>query len=232
MQSCIVSDLWIWFLTETSHSRFLDYIVWFSKNLHFQVKGVFLIFEPVFPYLATHTQPNKCHTHPHPAKKGHPPTPIQKKVKPAHTQPKKGNTHPCPAKKSHKHPHPTTKWSHPTIKRSHPTTHNWKKMSRVKHMIYTWKVFLCHNITISRCLHFWKNIDLFIFFYWFIWIYCLFFSFQQLGNYLSENSKVKVKNVWNILVFFHYGLLLLYKIIKHIMHSSQSSTCESKNNTK
>ena len=95
-------------------------------------------------------------------------------------------------------------------------------------MIYTWKVFLCHNITISRCLHFWKNIDVFIFFYWFIWIYCLFFSFQQLGNYLSENSKVKVKNVWNIFVFFHYGLLLLYKIIKHIMHSSQSSTREAK----
>ena len=54
------------------------------------------------------------------------------------------------------------------------------------------------------------------------------FSFSTIRYYISENLKVKVKNVWNIFVFFHYVLLLLYKIIKHIMHSSQSSTREAK----
>ena len=55
-------------------------------------------------------------------------------------------------------------------------------------------------------------------------IVCLFVCFQQLANDILKNSKVKVRNLWNIFVFFHYVLLLLYKIIEHIMHSSQSST--------
>ena len=82
-------------------------------------------------------------------------------------------------------------------------------------MIYTGKVFPFRNI--SRCLHFWKRLtcySLSIEYFWnSIWIYCLFACFQQLANYISENSKVKVKNVWNIFVFFHYAVLLLYKII-------------------
>ena len=49
--SFVFSDLWIWFLIEAFHSRFLYYIFWFLKNLNFQVEGVFLICEPVFPYL-------------------------------------------------------------------------------------------------------------------------------------------------------------------------------------
>ena len=47
--SFVFSDLWIWFLIEAFHSRFLYYIFWFLKNLNFQVEGVFLICEPVFP---------------------------------------------------------------------------------------------------------------------------------------------------------------------------------------
>ena len=43
-----VFRLWIWSMTVAFHSKFLDYIFWFSKN-------VFLIFEPVFPYLLSWT---------------------------------------------------------------------------------------------------------------------------------------------------------------------------------
>ena len=63
-------------------------------------------------------------------------------------------------------------------------------------------------------------------------MYCLFLCIQQLANYITENTKLKVKNVRNIFVFFHFVLLLVYKIIKHIMHGSQSSTRDSENNTK
>ena len=53
---------------------------------------------------------------------------------------------------------------------------------------------------------FFEKIDLLIFFYWIILkqhlnllFVCLFVCFQHLANYISENSKVKVRNVWNIL---------------------------------
>ena len=160
------------------------------------------------------------HTHPHRVKK--------RSDSFTHTQPEKG----------HARPHPPTisqKMVTSSQKRSHLPTHNWKRechMSntyiREKYSLFT----ILADVFISEID--WP-VQLFLlttFEVAFKSILCLFVCFQQIANYISENSKVKIRNVWNIFVFFHYVLLLLYKIIKHIMHSSQSSTRDSENNTK
>ena len=140
------------------------------------------------------------HTHPHPAKKGHthpnPHTSSQKMFTLTHRHPhpakKRSHSPTCSQKKGHTHLHPPTptkkKDSYPPYSPSpiqkivtpslekviHP--HITEKMSRVQHMIYTWKVLSFHNI--SRYLHFWKRLTCSSFsieYFWSgIWIYCLF----------------------------------------------------------
>ena len=116
------------------------------------------------------------------------------------TQLKKGDTHPHPAKK-----------------KSHPFTHNWKKECDACN---TWYIrekysFLTKLVDVF-ILRKGRLVNLFslnTFKTAFESIVCLFLT---IANYILENSKVKVKNVWNTFVFFHYVVLLLYKIIKKI----------------
>ena len=181
----------------------------------------------------THTQPKEGETPPHSL------TPSQKKITPTHTHPKKvtlNHTHPHPAKKrsyppthsqikvtnTHTNPHPSKKWSH-------SPTHNWRKEC---HMSNTW--YMCEKYSLFKILagffifeKYWPVKSFSSEYFWnSIWIYCLFVCFQQLANYISENSKVKVRNAWNIFVFFHVCYFFC------IMHNSRSSTCDSDNNTK
>ena len=136
---------------------------------------------------------------------------------------------------AHTHPQPAKKWLHPAKKMLHLPTHNWKRECHMSNIYIREKYSL---FTFLADVFFFEidwPVQLFLlttFEVAFKSILCLFVCFQQIANYISENSKVKIRNVWNIFVFFHYVLLLLYKIIKHIMHSSQSSTRDSENNTK
>ena len=121
-----------------------------------------------------------------------------------HTQPKKVTL-------THTHPHPAKKRSH-----SPTPTHTQPKKAHTRPHITEGKNVTCLTHIYVKSIPFSQY-----FFYWIfwnsIWIYCLFVWFQQLANYISENSKVKVRDVWNIFVFFYNVLLLWYKLTKHII---------------
>ena len=159
------------------------------------------------------------HTHPHRVKK--------RSHSFTHTQPEKGH--------ARAHP-PTTSQKMVTPSQKKVTlTHNWKRECHVSNTYIREKYSIFTILADVFIFEIDWPVQLFLlttFEVAFKSIACLFFCFQQIANYISENSKVKMRNVWNIFVFFHYVLLLLYKIIKHIMHSSQSSTRDSENNTK
>ena len=121
------------------------------------------------------------------------------------------HTYSHPAKKGHTHPHP------PTPSQKYVTlTHTQPRNGHTRPHITEGKNVTCLTHIYVKSIPFSQY-----FFYWIfwnsIWIYCLFVWFQQLANYISENSKVKVRDVWNIFVFFYNVLLLWYKLTKHII---------------
>ena len=159
--------------------------------------------------------PTPTHTHSHrptlSQKKSHSPTPT-------HTQPKKGHTHPHL-------PTPSQKRSYPTIKR-----HGHLRITERKNVMCLTHTLKYSIFTILAGVF---KIYQFIFFYWIplkrhlnLLFVCLFSTISK--RHIKTFKGKVVRNMWNIFVFFHYVLLLLYKIIKHIMCSSQGSTLVAK----
>ena len=127
----------------------------------------------------------------------------------------KGSYKPCthhhpltPSKKGHIHPHPFT----PSQKRSHPPTHTWKKEYHVSNTWYIREKYSLFTI-LAGVFIFEKDWPASLFllhtfetaFEFVVCLFvCLFVCFQQLANQMSENSKLKVRSVWNIFVFMYY----------------------------
>ena len=124
------------------------------------------------------------------------------------------------------HPHPLTP-THTSHKNVTPTNTQLKTGHKHPHITERNNgTCLTHDLYVKsipflqyeQVSSFLRKIHLLIFFYWILLKLHLNLLF---GCLFSTISWLHI-SVWNIFVFFRYVLLLLYKIVRYIMHSSQS----------